>query len=211
MLGWWKKKETPSEGDAQPAGGKPSKADRLWAEGARLLETGSTRRAVAAMEKAMRLEPSRLEGRLNLGAAQFLSHRYEEAVSHLRYVLAFEPQNAVALLNIAACYDALGQPDDSIAALEQLVRERPTWRDAHYNLGVAFYKQKRYDDAIEALRAELKLNAGNENARDLLDKINLMPSRARQEARAQMDARAEQKAQQEASQPTPTTTSEPEA
>jgi tetratricopeptide (TPR) repeat protein len=188
LFDWWNKKDSqkPAEAAQKPASGEPtraSKADKLWAEGARLLEIGSTRRAVEVMHKAMKLEPSRLEGRLNLGAAQFLSKRYDEAVSHLRYVLAFEPQNAVALLNIAACYDALGQPDDAIASLEQLVRERPTWRDAHYNLGVAFYKQKRYDEATQALRAELRLNPQNQNARDLLDKINLLPSRTLAEAR----------------------------
>lgn len=184
---WWQERAGQREQQREQ---KQAVADTLWLEGSRLLERRQINPAIATMNRAMKLEPSRLEGRLNLGAALFLAKRYGEAVPHLQYVLAFEPQNAVALLNLAACQDALGKAEESIAALEQLVRERPGWKDAHYNLGVALFKRKSYDEAIQALRAEIKLNPEHPHARDLLDKINLLPSRARQEARAKIDKQA---------------------
>jgi tetratricopeptide (TPR) repeat protein len=189
---WWAQRTKENE---QKREEKQAAADELWLHGSRLLERRQINPAIATMMRAMKLEPSRLEGRLNLGAALFLAKKYAEALPHLQYVLAFEPQNAVALLNLAACQDALGKPDESIAALEQLVRERPTWNDAHYNLAVAYYKQDRLDDAIEALRAEIKVNAEHPHARDLLEKIRLSPAYARAEARAQMEAK---KAREEA-------------
>ena len=95
------------------------RADLLWQQGSRLLERKRYVRAVQVMEQAFELEPSRLDGRLNLGAALYLAGRQAEAVPHLKYVLALEPQNTPALLNLAACYDALEMMDESIGVLSQ--------------------------------------------------------------------------------------------
>jgi tetratricopeptide (TPR) repeat protein len=152
------------------------RADLLWKQGGRLLARKRYARAIDSMREASLLEPGRLEGRLNLGAALYLTGQYEEAVKHFRYVLAFDPHNTMALLNLAATYDGMGNLEESIATLLELVQRRPQWKDAHYNLGVAYYKQQLFDKAAEALRAELKLNPGHEPARKLLDKIYLMPA-----------------------------------
>lgn len=153
---------------------KAARGDRLWKEGSQLLERKRYVKAIEVMRQAQELEPSRLDGRLNLGAALYLIKEYSDAIGHLKYVLALEPQNTVALLNLAACYDALGQMEQSIEVLEQLVADRPQWKDAHYNLAVAYYKIKLYDKAEEALKAELRINPGHDAARTLLNKIYLM-------------------------------------
>jgi tetratricopeptide (TPR) repeat protein len=173
MFGFWKRQ---SEAEDETSS-KAERADELWQQGSALLERRKVAAAIDVMREAMKVEPSRMDGRLNLGAALFLAGQHEEAVGHLKYVLAFDSQNSMALLNLAACYDALGRMDESIATLEQLVAERPGWKDAHYNLAVAYFKQKQYDKAADALRAELKLNPQNEAARSLLNKIHLMPNR----------------------------------
>ncbi len=134
-------------------------------------------RAAEIMREAQELEPSRLDGRLNLGAALYMSGAAEEAIAHLRYVLAFDEQNTSALLNLAACYDAVGQSDAAIETLEKLVTNRPNWKDAHYNLAVAYYKRELYKKAMDALKAELRLNPQHEAARTLLNKIYLLPPR----------------------------------
>lgn len=152
---------------------KAARANMLWKQGSRYLERNRADKAVDVMRQALQLEPSRLEGRLNMGAALYLTKQYEEAVTHFKYVLAFEQQNTMALLNLAACYDALGDLENSVAVLEQLVKERPQWKDAHYNLAVAYVKQEKYDEATEALKAELQLNPKHEMARTLLNKLHL--------------------------------------
>lgn len=176
MFDWFKRRrktdEQPSEEDvATPESSE--RADLLWQQGSRLLERRKFERAIEAMRQAMEIEPSRLDGRLNLGAALYLSGQLEEAISHLKYVLALEPQNTMALLNLAACYDGLGDLDASIETLETIVADRPQWKDAHYNLAVAYYKKKRYQSAAKALKAELKLNPDHEAARTLLHKVLL--------------------------------------
>jgi Putative Zn-dependent protease, contains TPR repeats len=175
MFDWLKRKLGDGDG-AEPDGQKSAsavRADMLWRQGSRLLERRRFEQAITSMRQAMELEPSRLDGRLNLGAALYLSGQLEEAITHLKYVLAFEPQNTMALLNLSACYDGLGQLDESVVTLEKLVADRPQWKDAHYNLAVAYYKQKKYQSAITALKAELQINPDHEAARALLHKISL--------------------------------------
>jgi tetratricopeptide (TPR) repeat protein len=178
MFGFWKRApKTSDEPPAEEGDATGQRANRLWHEGSKLLEKRKIGPAIDAMRQALEVEPSRLEGRLNLGAALYLAKEYEEALGHLKYVLAFDPQNSMALLNLAACYDALDRMDESIETLEKLVADRPSWKDAHYNLAVAYFKQKLYDKAATALRAELQINPGHEAARTLLNKIHLMPNR----------------------------------
>lgn len=157
--------------------GKATRADYLWTQGQRLMERKRYDRAAEIMREAQEIEPSRLDGRLNLGAALYMSGQAEEAIAHLKYVLAFEPQNTSALLNLAACYDATGREDEAIETLELLVSDRPNWKDAHYNLAVAYYKREHYEKAMDALKAELRLNPQHEAARTLLNQIYLLPAR----------------------------------
>lgn len=161
----------------QPKDANATRAEFLWKQGQRLMERKRYDRAAEVMREAQELEPSRLEGRLNLGAALYMSGAPDEAIAHLRYVLAFDAQNTSALLNLAACYDALGRNDEAIATLEKLVFDRPNWKDAHYNLAVAYFKQELYAKAMEALKVELRLNPQHEAARTLLNKIYLLPPR----------------------------------
>ena len=150
---------------------RAARAALLWKQGSKLLQLGKTARAIVAMRDAYELEPSRIDGRLNLGAALFLTGEAEEALSHLRYVLAFEPQNTMALLNLAACFDALNRLDESVETLEHLVADRPQWKDAHYNLAVAYYKKRDFQNAERAARAEIEINPENQMALALLDKL----------------------------------------
>jgi tetratricopeptide (TPR) repeat protein len=152
---------------------KLARAQLLWKQGTRFLERKRFDKAIQSYEEAYELEPSRLDGRLNLGAALYLAGRPADAVSHLKYVLAFDPQNAVALLNLAATYDALGDIEQSVEALETLVKDRPNWADANYNLAVAYMKLERFEDAALALRRELTLNPKHDGARTLLNELHL--------------------------------------
>lgn len=169
------KKKAESSGDFSRA--KIARAELLWKQGNRYLGRKRYDRAIESFSEAYELEPTRLEGRLNLGAALYLAGRPADALPHLKYVLAIEPQNTVALLNMAATYDSLGMLDESIETLEKLVRDRPQWADAHYNLAVAYYKREAFDQAAAALQAELRLNPKHDAARTLLNEIHLKPRR----------------------------------
>ena len=64
------------------------RAQLLWKQGTRFLERRRPEKAIESFEEAYAIEPTRLEGRLNLGAALYLAKRPDEALPHLKYVLA---------------------------------------------------------------------------------------------------------------------------
>ena len=169
----------PDDANDANSGAKIERAQQLWERGTRYLERRRPEKAVECFEQAYAIEPARLEGRLNLGAALYLVKRPEEALGHLRYVLALEPQNTIALLNLAATYDALGDIKHSIETLEKLVAGRPNWVDANYNLAVAYMKEERTEEAHQALRRELTLNPKHDAARTLLNEIHLKIPRSK--------------------------------
>ena len=172
---------------------KVKRAQRLWSQGTRQLEKRRPEKAIEAFEQAYEIEPSRLEGRLNLGAALYLAKRPEEALRHLKYVLAIEPGNTIALLNLAATYDALGDIENSIQTLEKLVEGRPNWADANYNLAVAYMKQERVEEATAALRRELVITPKHDAARTLLNELHLrLPASRKQEVEAKSRENAEE-------------------
>ena len=172
---------------------KIKRAQRLWSQGTRHLEKRRTDKAIECFEQAYEIEPSRLEGRLNLGAALYLAKRPDEALGHLKYVLAIEPGNTIALLNLAATYDALGDIDHSIETLEKLVAGRPNWADANYNLAVAYMKRDRADEASAALRRELTINPKHDAARTLLNELHLrLPSSGSRKLEVGSQERAEE-------------------
>ena len=171
---------------------KNVRAELLWKQGNRYLSRDRLDRAITSFEEAMTLEPSRLEGRLNFGAALYLAKRPADALPHLQYVLALEPQNTAALLNIAAVYDALGRLDESVAALESLVGSRPNWADANYNLAIGYVKQERFDEATQALRRELGINPKHEAARTLLNDVHLKPRKRVSGSREQPEGEADE-------------------
>ena len=172
-----KKQAAPADNSAAQI----ARAQLLWKQGTRFLERRRPEKAIESFEEAFQIEPSRLEGRLNLGAALYLAKRPDEALPHLKYVLAIEPHNTIALLNLAATYDALGDLDNSVQTLEKLVEGRPNWADANYNLAVAYVKQNRIEDATNALRRELTLNPKHDAARTLLNDLHLKIPRKKSE------------------------------
>ena len=171
---FWKRDPTPDTAENKTES-SASRADKLWAQGSAALAAKAPKRALKIMREAMTLEPSRMDGRLNLGAALLFLNQPEEAITHFRYVLAIDAQNTMALLNLAACQDKIGDLNGSVETLQRLVQQRPNWRDAHYNLAVALFKQGDYDAAENALKAELKLNPEHTLARDLLNDVHLKP------------------------------------
>lgn len=152
---------------------KEMSAEALRKQGARALARNRPRQAIPPLEAALEQEPASFEGRINLATAYYLTHRYDKAVPHLRYVLALEEHHPTALLNLAACLDARGNLQESIQCLEKLLRARPRWKDGHYNLAIAHLKNHDKTAAVAALKQELELNPGHRAARDLLNRLYL--------------------------------------
>lgn len=169
---WRKAKKPRSEAD---------RAQSLRAHGSRLLSQRKIPEALDLLRQAAEIEPHNFDGRINLGSACYMNGEHEEAIRHFRYVLGIDPHHPMALLNLAAAYDATGKLTESIETLERLTLARPKFPDVHYNLAIAYMKKEEDAKAEELLHEELRVNPGNEKARDLLNKLYLrIPGKTRQ-------------------------------
>jgi adenylate cyclase len=80
---------------------------RLWA--------GQPDTAIEHLGKALRLSPRARVGwsHADLGAAHFVSRRYDEAAAELRLVIQEDPSLPLAHRFLAACYAHMGRLDDA--------------------------------------------------------------------------------------------------
>jgi len=86
-----------------------------------------TARALPYLKKAVRGEPSFLEGRRDLGKAYRLTGRFSEALEQLTFVAENRPGDESVHAQLAAVYRALGNTDKAMAELKlhrEILRKR---------------------------------------------------------------------------------------
>lgn len=89
---------------------------------------------------------------LDLGIAQYLRHRYEEAASAFRELLRGDPSNAAAWSFYGMSLAHLGRAADAEAALSKAVELAPQNAEAWFHLGVARGLREEWTDAASAYR-----------------------------------------------------------
>jgi Flp pilus assembly protein TadD len=78
--------------------------------------------AIEHTDAALRLSPRARVGWvfLTIGAAHFVSRRFDEAVPKLLLAIQDDPSNQGAYRHLAACYAHLGRFDDARGGIERL-------------------------------------------------------------------------------------------
>ncbi len=150
---------------------KPPSFEELHREGARALQRGELRKALKLLAKAVALEPTNVNARINYGSALYLARKFEEAETQFRAALEFEPENPYALLNLATIHHRKGQTERAVELLHQVLTFHPDHPDANYNLAVAYASLGEYERAREHAQRELEINPDHEKARRLLEQL----------------------------------------
>ena len=107
--------------------------------------------AEAQLRKALRLDPSHHEARLNLGAVLLQQERWAESIA-VNQVLVDDPmfiRPSRALVNIGWGHYQLGDLSSAKAAFVEALSGAGTNLQAHLNLGIVLYDQ---GDVVEAIR-----------------------------------------------------------
>lgn len=122
------------------------------------LNEGELTQAVTELEAAIKINPSDLHYKNNLGVA--LTHRGEikESVAILSQVVEIEPKFAPALNNLGHSFRCLGKYDEAIKQFEIAIEVEPGFYDSWFNLGLAcqlvFDYQRSIDAFLEAIRID---------------------------------------------------------
>ncbi len=152
---------------------------------------GDRTTALAALDRAVRIDPKNLAANYQLGLLRFDSGeklwaagqadeartQFREAVAWLDRALAISPDFGKGLLlKGAALYRFLGQPDEGLALLHRFVQLRPEVGEGHLLLGQALAEGGQTVSAAASLRRAAELaQPGDRRAVDALGK--LAPSR----------------------------------
>jgi adenylate cyclase len=130
----------------------PSSALACWALGGALTPAGRPEEAIPMIEKAIRLSPHdpwMHEFLFNLGGAQYLAGRYEEAAASARRSLDRKSDQPGVYRLLAAACGQLGRRDEARAALEALLRLVPDFSAAKLRIFLPPDVVERY---LEGLR-----------------------------------------------------------
>ena len=158
----------------------PAFDDHL-AAGRAALDAGDTAKAIAELETAVGLDPTRAEAQVLLGQAYYTAGRSQEARERLQTGLRQDPNNASAQYLLGDLSVDAGRLLDAATAYAAAVKIDPGARAAHPNIedsveaalqaGQDAATAGQWQQAIPHLEAALALNPGLPEARFALGNI----------------------------------------
>ncbi|GAB4522005.1 MAG: hypothetical protein Tsb0020_40500 [Haliangiales bacterium] len=128
--------------------------------------------ALVNFQRAVELDSSFTEARMNVGNITLGFRKYDEAMVHFQEVLKIQPDNYDAHVGLGIAQRGLGQLDAAQASYEKAISIDDSKGDAYFNLGVLFkdFRANNVSDLSESKQAY-------ERARDyfngFLDKSNV--------------------------------------
>lgn len=117
--------------------------------------------AIAALQKAVDLEPENLSGRVLLGWTQHKAGQATAAAQTLATALEQNPFEVPTLNALGIVYLVNGQLEQAIAAHTWAMLLQPKNEIAYYNLSLAFERLQQYDWAIAAAQTAAQLEPDN--------------------------------------------------
>lgn len=168
-------------------------ANEALAEGKRLLDENDTQNAIAALERAIELNPDLAEAHFQLGIAYGLmdlqnqqegnilpgdaenrvktraDKEFEKAADTYKKYLAQNPKDDVAQFNLGRTYVKLLKDDDAEDAFREAVKLKPEDTDYQTELGAILIRLAKYHEAVTTLKKALEIDPNNARAQDLLE------------------------------------------
>ena len=131
-----------------------------WIATALACESGKGARAEAinAYDRALQVDPQRIDALLNCGTLYYEDGNLEKASECFQRATALDADNALAHFNLGSVLDELGEVGTARQHLRLAVRLQPDYPDAHYNLAFVCEKLGAYSEAREHWQAYVRLD-----------------------------------------------------
>jgi tetratricopeptide (TPR) repeat protein len=117
---------------------------------------GENDNAIAAFNKAVKLDNDFPEALNNLGVALTELGKYDEAIASYEKALSKRPDYAAALYNLADALLEKKRFDEAIKNYQKALKLEPKDPDILFNLGVAYHKNNQFPEAIESYNKALE-------------------------------------------------------
>ena len=131
-----------------------------------LRESGDPSGAIAYYRKLLKLYPSFVDGRVELGFAFGDVERYPEAIEQFEQALDHAPQDAEARRGLAAMLLSINHSADVISVCEELLRDSPADWVGWWYLGRARTNTCQWQDALAAFETAQALHSDTALAYD---------------------------------------------
>ena len=122
-------------------------------------------RGIAALDAAIRRNPSNTSAYLFRARAYFEKEDDSRAISDLSMAIWFDPDNASAYRLRGILHGYLEQYDRVLLDMSEIIRLRPDDADAYYHRGMAYGEQDAFDQAIVDFDEAIRLEPGHVDAR----------------------------------------------
>jgi tetratricopeptide (TPR) repeat protein len=103
--------------------------------------------AIDAYERALCVNPNKIEVLLNCGALHYESGSLHKAADYFKRVVQLDRENILANFNLGSVLDELGRPEMAREHLRAAVRLDPHYADAHYNLAFVCERLTAFKEA----------------------------------------------------------------
>jgi tetratricopeptide (TPR) repeat protein len=114
--------------------------------------------AIDAYERALRLDPAKVDALLNSGTLHYEDGNFEKASEYFGRAISAQPDSALAHFNLGSVLEEVGDADAARKHLRQAVRLDPNYPDAQYNLAYVCEKLGAFAEAREHWQAYLRLD-----------------------------------------------------
>lgn len=122
--------------------------------------SGLTKEAIAAFNKAIELKPDYIRAYAGLGEVYARSEQRQEAINTYNKALSIKvkPDDAEAYIGFGNINDAVGRKPEAVNAYQQALKVKPDDAEAHFFLGGSYFDLGKAAEAITELNNAIKLN-----------------------------------------------------
>ncbi|KEG13450.1 putative stress-inducible protein STI1-like [Trypanosoma grayi] len=109
------------------------------------------------------------------GNEAFKAKDYEGAIEWYTKAINVNPKSEAAAAlysNRAACWQNMGNFPKALEDSDSCILLRPSWLKGFFRRGVALESMKKFDEAVKAFQQALKVEPGNEEVQEKLQKLN---------------------------------------
>lgn len=138
---------------------------RYGLRGARLVKAGKLEEAIVELDRAVRLQPDFLAGRVEAASNLARMGRLDEAKARLEAVFAFDPDYGRAHAVLGAVLADQGRTEEAMVRFRKAVEVAPSDRLARVGLANLLTEQGNLEEAMVHLQAVIALNPDDAPAR----------------------------------------------
>lgn len=148
-----------------------SLGEAYWRKYVITLDYEWVRRAIAASDRALVLDPEQSQVHVSLGYIYYSTRNIDAAIREFELALEIQPVCDEAFRRLGKCYQVKGDLQTAVSYFEKAMEIRPRYWNYYNGLGLCYYTFAQYDRAAEMFRRVIELQPDNYNGYNNLGAI----------------------------------------